>query len=762
LYSLGDFFALPIKYEVSNQHIVLEYGAKIDTDIKDKELLKIKLFNLLKQGYTSTTPYVIDNNFIPDVSFFIPYSEKTSFSVKEFDFLEFSKKEENILLAGEFNKLHTIKNNNEDLISVFDITLFAELLFERLLIYSFSTKDGKKLYVNSIGNSIFKSFKQPSVQELWNSYIENNKVIPSLSFIENDKIDILSDDFWNLERRGWHNVHKDKQIVSIDKQISFKNKKYFTAIDIGTYILLKRKIRFTNFYTSNQHFYNSINNYYKNHNNITRERLPEIISKNKGLFLVQGPPGTGKTFLASQVIEKTLSINPNARILIVAKEHLGLNHLLNVSLKRLSEKKHTNVFAIRILDASKYKIYAKEISEDVLLSNQILKLKKETWNDDYANWEAQFNPNLSKYDLRLKKLLIESANLIFITSMDKEWENIFKNELFDLVIVEEASKAYPSELFHTVSMGINTLLIGDQQQLPPFQVKDTRNFIRDIENITKAENEINIEQPYISNFINQVKKAYELNKNIFEESINWVEPFKYLYSIIPNNKKFILNEEYRLEPELTNIISETFYDGALVPKKQNFQNKKYSLPEKINAKLIWIDTPHMIHYDEAGEDPERNGKRINIYELKKINRYFEIIEQSKKQKLPKESVVILTPYNEQKNIIIRDIQLNNIIKKTGEDSLEDIVKTVDEFQGHEADITIISLVRNNVLNADSAWGFISEPERLNVMFSRAKHNLVIIGCSEHIRRNKSDKNKYINKFLFHFEKYGKFINAEEI
>jgi len=108
------------------------------------------------------------------------------------------------------------------------------------------------------------------------------------------------------------------------------------------------------------------------------------------------------------------------------------------------------------------------------------------------------------------------------------------------------------------------------------------------------------------------------------------------------------------------------------------------------------------------------------------------------------------------------LKVNNIIKKTGEDSLEDIVKTVDEFQGHEADITIISLVRNNVLNADSAWGFISEPERLNVMFSRAKHNLVIIGCSEHIRRNKSDKNKYINKFLFHFEKYGKFINAEEI
>src|SRR5262249_12132085 len=53
--------------------------------------------------------------------------------------------------------------------------------------------------------------------------------------------------------------------------------------------------------------------------------------------------------------------------------------------------------------------------------------------------------------------------------------------------------------------------------------------------------------------------------------------------------------------------------------------------------------------------------------------------------------------------------------------------TVDEFQGNEADVIIVSLVRNNASPSGSGLGFLSEEPRVNVMLSRAKRKLIIIG-----------------------------------
>jgi superfamily I DNA and/or RNA helicase len=54
--------------------------------------------------------------------------------------------------------------------------------------------------------------------------------------------------------------------------------------------------------------------------------------------------------------------------------------------------------------------------------------------------------------------------------------------------------------------------------------------------------------------------------------------------------------------------------------------------------------------------------------------------------------------------------------------------TVDSFQGDEADIVIVSLVRNNDhSNPQNALGFLTEIRRMNVLLSRAKWQLVIVG-----------------------------------
>jgi len=58
---------------------------------------------------------------------------------------------------------------------------------------------------------------------------------------------------------------------------------------------------------------------------------------------------------------------------------------------------------------------------------------------------------------------------------------------------------------------------------------------------------------------------------------------------------------------------------------------------------------------------------------------------------------------------------------------EYLVNTVDSFQGNEAGVVVVSLVRNNRHRMPKAFGFLGEDERMNVLFSRAERLLVLVG-----------------------------------
>ena len=117
-----------------------------------------------------------------------------------------------------------------------------------------------------------------------------------------------------------------------------------------------------------------------------------------------------------------------------------------------------------------------------------------------------------------------------------------------------------------------------------------------------------------------------------------------------------------------------------------------------------------------------------------ISKTIDILSKIGKDVDP-EDIAILTPYNGQKNALIKQLEAN-----TQTEVFADRVHTVDEFQGKEADLILISLVRNNLNTiAGRRWGFLLDPPRLNVMFSRAKRQMVVIGCSEFVRQTGFDE-----------------------
>ncbi len=106
---------------------------------------------------------------------------------------------------------------------------------------------------------------------------------------------------------------------------------------------------------------------------------------------------------------------------------------------------------------------------------------------------------------------------------------------------------------------------------------------------------------------------------------------------------------------------------------------------------------------------------------------------------------ILAPYNRQVRVIRTALvraqasgkleRLNNFEKPKGKDEFG---ATIDGFQGEEADIVVVSLVRNNHMPLSGGVGFLSERPRLNVMLSRARRKLILVGSWEFFAKRAND------------------------
>ncbi len=73
------------------------------------------------------------------------------------------------------------------------------------------------------------------------------------------------------------------------------------------------------------------------------------------------------------------------------------------------------------------------------------------------------------------------------------------------------------------------------------------------------------------------------------------------------------------------------------------------------------------------------------------------------------------------------------------------ISTIDNFQGEEADIVVLSLVRNN---DKGSIGFMREYERVNVMLPRAWRGLIMLGSKRCLENCESVKDRILwTKFL---------------
>lgn len=344
----------------------------------------------------------------------------------------------------------------------------------------------------------------------------------------------------------------------------------------------------------------------------------------------------------------------------------------------------------------------------------------------------------SEEDLdEIRKLYVEHANVIGTTcvaSANKEFMDNYPT--FDVVIIDEVSKATPPELLLPMLKGKKIVLVGDHHQLPPLIGDDT--FEETLEEVMKESNTF--------------EEKRELEK-LLEESL-----FERLYKNLPNSNKKMLGIQYRMHEKIMQTIT-PFYNTGNESLHCGLTNSDEVRDHKLNGELIqrhehllWFDLPNESPYFE--ERMKEGSSLFNPSELDMIRKLLldlnSATKQAKENGLMEQeeckSVGVISFYREQVNRVnrlIEELHLPHLHIRTG---------SVDKFQGMEMDVILLSMVRNND-NKHGDIGFAKDYRRLNVALSRARELLALIGSSDMFtKRPKKEATREMYTNLFNIVK----------
>ncbi len=353
---------------------------------------------------------------------------------------------------------------------------------------------------------------------------------------------------------------------------------------------------------------------------------------------------------------------------------------------------------------------ANESLEELHRKQQQLPLRKklqEQWRDKLQN--------ATEYDLdEIRKLYVRHANVIGTTCVASASKEFMENyPTFDVVIIDEVSKATPPELLLPMLKGKKIILVGDHHQLPPLLGDDT------LEETLKGMLEEN------PNF----DGAQEL-KSLLRESL-----FERLFNNLPSTHKQMLALQYRMHEKIMHSIT-PFYakeeNGLQCGLPDSDAARDHGLEGQFVGRddhLLWIDMPAEKPFLE--EQVKGGTSRYNEGELQTIRHILTdlntaVMEAKKAGRIPQDaqkSVGVISFYGEQvkkiNRLLQQELQLPHLQFRTG---------TVDKFQGMEMDVILVSMVRNTPKGGDI--GFARDYRRLNVALSRARELLMLVGSAD--------------------------------
>ncbi|GAA2683446.1 MULTISPECIES: AAA domain-containing protein [Actinosynnema] len=437
--------------------------------------------------------------------------------------------------------------------------------------------------------------------------------------------------------------------------------------------------------------------------------------EHEAMFAVQGPPGTGKTEVTSQAVAAYLQDDPYARVLVSAQSHDALDNLASRVLRKIGtvddrgEPAHTQWLALRVASKFTERNVAKPV--DQFLADQALSRMQDGIRSKIVSGEtAQVDsPGVRKIvqdwlgalpnsGPELRARLRRGANVVFATTGASTAERLVQEgtaEPFDWVVVEEAAKAWPTELALPLVRGTRWTLIGDQAQIGAFARSDVERFLDSCHEDP---------DPIVAGW-------WEARKGFMDVFSTFGSLFADDRSDAP---RLELTEQRRMRGPIAKAVSAGFYSrlgaGGLKTVRADSDHGLEHPGWLVSRPLVWVDT---------GETQKATGFWSNPVEADVVAALVRSFRPAPVAVNGEgRALAIITPYNRQVQAIRDRLPAGHA----------DSVWSVDSFQGREARIVVASLVRDrDGEEAHRVLGHVADPARANVLLSRARDLLVVVG-----------------------------------
>ncbi|CAG8485482.1 12101_t:CDS:10 [Funneliformis mosseae] len=334
------------------------------------------------------------------------------------------------------------------------------------------------------------------------------------------------------------------------------------------------------------------------------------------------------------------------------------------------------------------------------------------------------------YDERRRQALLSRDVIGMTTNGAAKFQSLIKHINPKVIICEEAGEVLEAHILSALTSETQHLiLIGDPNQLRPHIAT------------------------YSLSMDSILGKNYQLDKSLFERLVNGDKATKI--------EKVQLSTQRRMRKnEISDLIRYTLYPDLIDAEN----TAKYPKVRGAQHNVYFINHDH----PEVAPDGDFSAQsHVNIYEVKmvvQIVKYFIKNGYTKpddiavltpylgqmmriKEALSELFVVVLDERDEQKLAEMEEQEVGNddelnmadvtVSRKTLYQQVT--LRTIDNYQGEEANIVIISLVRNfSKSNWQDTIGFLKSTNRSNVLLSRAREGMYLIGNSELMETRSKD------------------------
>ncbi|XP_033250754.1 putative helicase mov-10-B.2 [Drosophila miranda] len=391
----------------------------------------------------------------------------------------------------------------------------------------------------------------------------------------------------------------------------------------------------------------------------------------KAPFIVFGPPGTGKTTTIVEAILQVRLRRPQSRILVTA----GSNSACDTIAMKLCEYFEGNFRLMFLREKPLIRIYSRSIFKKVLKLVPPLLLKNSNCSD-----------HLFKH-LRVRNVITYTIIVAPLVTVGRLANDGFGDFFTHIFIDEAGASTEPETIMGIVGVKKNkdchVILSGDHKQLGAV-IKSSRAA------------SLGLNQSLMERLL--ASDCYKVDENGNYDRTLQVR----------------LRRNYRSHPEIVRLFNELYYGGELIAKAPD---------EQVNLAAEWDVLPNgqfpIIFQATHGvtKKEEHTTSSFNSLEAEVLCWYVKRLIKNglgPNIEVKQEDIGVVAPYTSHGNLIIRKL------KRQGLGNVE--VGSVETYQGREKLIIIATLVRSF-----SYMGFMRNPRRINVLISRPKALLILIG-----------------------------------